>query len=135
MKHFIIPLALAALALPTVANAELPKDTQEAFVKMGNVNDPATQNFFVAMHHGVPADIKVSRDLAFGSDPAQKLDMFTSGQGAGKPILIYVHGGGFTRGDKHRAGEFMYDNVMTWAVQHGMVAAETNYRLAPQFKY
>jgi triacylglycerol lipase len=24
----------------------------------------------------------------------------------------------------------MYDNVMVWAVQHGMVAAETNYRLA-----
>jgi triacylglycerol lipase len=29
----------------------------------------------------------------------------------------------------------MYDNVMAWAVQHGMVASQTNYRLAPQFKY
>jgi len=136
MKRFIIPLALACFALPTVAAAELPKDTKEAIVKMGHVNDPKTASLFVSMHKGVPADIKVSRDLAFGSDPAQKLDLFTSGQGAGKPILIYVHGGGFTRGDKHRPGEFMYDNVMVWAVQHGMVAAETNYRLAsPQNQY
>jgi predicted esterase len=136
MKRFIISLALAGFALPTVAAAELPNDTKEAIVKMGHVNDPATSKLFVSMHKGVPADMKVSRDLAFGTDPAQKLDLFTSGQGAGKPILIYVHGGGFTRGDKHRPGEFMYDNVMVWAVQHGMVAAETNYRLAsPQNQY
>src|ERR1700704_6077083 len=96
MRRFIIPLALAGFALPTVASAELPKDTQEAIVKMGHVNDPKTASLFVSMHKGVPANIDVSRDLSFGSDPAQKLDVFTSGQGAGKPILIYVHGGGFT---------------------------------------
>jgi triacylglycerol lipase len=136
MKRFILPLAFAAFAIPGVASAELPKDVQEAIAKMGHVNDPKTAPLFAPFHKGgVPTDIKVSRDLAFGADPAQKLDMFTSGAGAGKPILIYVHGGGFTRGDKHRPGEFMYDNVMVWAVQHGMVASEINYRLAPQFKY
>src|SRR5258708_4346134 len=136
MKRFIIPLALAALALPAVASAELPKDTKEAIVKMGHVNDPKTASLFVSMHKGVPADISVNRDLPFGSDPAQRLDLFTSGQGAGKPILIYVHGGGFTRGDKHPPREVMYDNVMVWAVQHRMVAPETNYRVAsPQNQY
>jgi triacylglycerol lipase len=136
MKGFLVPFALAAMALPMVAHAELPADTEAAIVKMGHVNDPKTAALFAPMHKdGVPADIKVSRDLAFGSDPAQKLDLFTSGQGAGKPILIYVHGGAFTRGDKHPPGQFMYDNVMVWAVKNGMVAAETNYRLAPQHKY
>ena len=85
---------------------------------MGHDNDPKTAGLFAPMHHGVPADIKVARDLAFGGDAAQKVDIFTSGQGSGKPILIYVHGGGFTRGDKHPPGSFMYDNVMVWAVQH-----------------
>ena len=137
MKRFIVPLVTAAaLAIPAAANAELPSDIQAAIAKMGHVNDPKTAPLFAPFHTaGIPADIKVTRDLAFGSDPMQKLDMFTSGQGAGKPILLYVHGGGFTRGDKHRPGEFMYDNVMVWAVKNGMVAAETNYRLAPQFKY
>jgi len=135
MKSCLLPLAAAAVALPMAAHADLPADTQAAIVKMGHVNDPKTAGLFAAMHHGVPADMKVARDLTFGSDPAQKVDIFTSGQGTGKPILIYVHGGGFTRGDKHPPGSFMYDNVMVWAVQHGMVAAETNYRLAPAFKY
>src|SRR5712671_1913115 len=85
MKRFIIPLALACFALPTAAAAELPKDTKEAIVKMGHVNDPKTASLFVSMHKGVPGDIDVSRDLPFGSDPAQRLDLFTSGQGAGKP--------------------------------------------------
>ena len=135
MNKYLLPLALAALALPGAAHAELPKDTQAAIAKMGHVNDPKTAGLFTAMHHGIPVGIKVTRDLAFGKDPMQKLDFFTSGQGTGKPILLYVHGGGFTRGDKHRPGEFMYDNVMVWAVQNGMVAAQTNYRLAPQFMY
>lgn len=136
MNRFVLPLAVAALTLPVAARADLPPDIAAAIAKMGHVNDPKTAPLFAPLHkEGVPADIKVSRDLAFGSDPAQKLDIFTSGEGAGKPILVYVHGGGFTRGDKHRPGEFMYDNVMVWAVQHGMVAAETNYRLAPAAKY
>jgi triacylglycerol lipase len=135
MKHFLFPLALAALALPTVANADLPQDVQDAIVKMGHVNDPATGKLFVSMHRPVPAEIKVSRDLAYGSDPLQKLDVFTSGQGAGKPILVFVHGGGFTRGDKHGGGGYAYDNMMVWAVQHGMVGAEINYRLAPKNMY
>ncbi len=135
MKRFIIPLALVALALPSVASADLPQDIQAEIVKMGHVNDPATGKLFVSLHKGVPADIKVSRDLAYGSDALQKLDVFTSGQGAGKPVLIYVHGGGFTRGDKHAGGGYAYDNLMVWAVQHGMVGADINYRLAPKNMY
>ena len=134
MKRLIIPLAFVALALPTVASADLPADVQAEIVKMGHVNDPATGKLFTSMHKPIPSDIRVSRDLAFGSDPLQKLDVFTSGQGAGKPVLIYVHGGGFTRGDKHQGG-YAYDNVMVWAVQHGMVGADVNYRLAPKNMY
>jgi triacylglycerol lipase len=136
MNRYALLFAAAALAIPAAARADLPPDIAAAIAKMGHVNDPKTAPLFAPLHKdGIPSGIKVSRDLAFGTDPAQKLDMFTDGKGSGKPILIYVHGGGFTRGDKHRAGEFMYDNVMVWAVQHGMVAAETNYRLAPKFKY
>jgi acetyl esterase/lipase len=43
--------------------------------------------------------------------------------------------GGFTGGDKHRPGDFRYDNVMIWAVRNGMVGAELNYRLAPKHVY
>jgi hypothetical protein len=64
--------------------------------KWATSNDPKTASLFTAMHHGVPADIKVSRDLAFGSDAAQKARHVHVGAGRGKADLIYVHGGGFT---------------------------------------
>ena len=71
MKRFIALLALSAVALPTLASAELPKDVQASIAQMGHVNDPKTAPLFAPFHAaGIPADIKVSRDLAFGSDPA-----------------------------------------------------------------
>jgi triacylglycerol lipase len=136
MRRFILPLvAAAAVALPFAAMAELPPDIAAEIVKMGHVNDPRTSKVLAPLHKPLPADLEITRDLEFGKDPLQKLDIFTSGSGTGKPILIYVHGGAFTRGDKHRPGEFMYDNVMAWAVKNGMVGAQINYRLAPNNVY
>ncbi len=136
MKRLLVSFALCALTLPAVARAELPKNIQAAIVAMGHVNDTAaTGALFASMHKPVPADIKIARDISYGADPLQKLDIFTDGKGAGKPILLYVHGGGFTGGDKHAKDFFASDNIMEWAVKNGMVAAQTNYRLAPQNKY
>jgi hypothetical protein len=44
------------------------------------------------MHHGVPADIKVSRDLAYGRPFAEARRV--TAPGTGKPMLIFVHGAG-----------------------------------------
>lgn len=74
-----------------------------------------------------------TRDLAYGADPKQKLDVFTPAAGAAraKPVLVFVHGGGFVGGDKHNGASPLYDNVMVWAARHGMVGVNLNYRLAP----
>lgn len=73
------------------------------------------------------APAAVLRDIAFGADPKQKLDVFApSGSGSGRPVVIFAHGGGFSGGDKDQ-----YDNIMNWAVANGMVGVNMNYRLAP----
>lgn len=59
----------------------------------------------------------------YGPHPRQKLDLF-SGAGAGRPLVVFVHGGGFDRGDKS-----MYANVGTFFVDKGYTAANINYRL------
>ena len=42
----------------------------------------------------------ITRDVAYGSDPLQKLDLYTpQAKGANRPVLLFVHGGGFTRGE------------------------------------
>jgi triacylglycerol lipase len=79
------------------------------------------------------AGVVASRDLAYGADEKQKLDVF---QPKGKatrprPVLVFVHGGGFVGGDKHNGTSPLYDNVMSWAARHGMVGVNINYRLAP----
>jgi triacylglycerol lipase len=137
MKRFILPLAMAALAMPVVARADLPPDIAKAVAAMGHVNDAgATRKIFDPVQPKDPiavAGLKADRDIAYGSDPLQKVDVVWDGKTAGsRPILVFVHGGGFTGGDKHTPGQFSNDNLMKWAVEQGMVGVDINYRLAPK---
>ncbi len=133
-------LALSILGFPGAARADLPIEVVDAVRSMGAVNDAAATADVVRPMHAVkppPRDVIARRDISFGDHALQRLDVFTSSPdaGAGKPILVFVHGGGFVRGDKHRPGDFTYDNVMIWAVSNGFVGVNTNYRLAPEFAY
>lgn len=75
---------------------------------------------------------KIDRDLAYGDDPRHRLDVHTKGTEEGAPVFVYVHGGGFVRGDKHIPGTPQYDLVGNWAVRHGYVGVTMTYRLAPE---
>ncbi|WP_300608776.1 alpha/beta hydrolase [Trebonia sp.] len=76
---------------------------------------------------------KIDRDLRYGDDPRHRLDVHTAGNGqAGAPVFVFVHGGGFVRGDKHVPGTPQYDLVGAWAVRHGWVGVTMTYRLAPE---
>jgi len=78
----------------------------------------------------------VHRDVAYGSHPRQRLDVFRPAgaqPGAPRPVVVFVHGGGFVGGDKNRPGSPYHDNVAVWAVRHGLVGVTMTYRLAPEF--
>jgi triacylglycerol lipase len=65
------------------------------------------------------------------------LDVFTTPPAAGKPVaakpvVVFVHGGGFARGAKRTEGTPFYDNIGLWAVGADFVGVTLNYRLAPQ---
>jgi len=76
---------------------------------------------------------RIDRDLTYGDDPRHRLDVHTAGDDeTGKPVFVYVHGGGFVRGDKHTPGSPAYDLVGAWAVRHGYVGVTMTYRLAPE---
>ena len=72
------------------------------------------------------------RDLAYGSDPKQRIDILTPTAKSSKPrtVVIFVHGGGWVGGDKHAPGDDLYENVILWAAKQGMVGVNVNYRLA-----
>jgi triacylglycerol lipase len=79
-----------------------------------------------------PDEALVARDQPYGADPRQRLDIFSPRQaGSPRPVVVFVHGGGFVQGDKGNAGDPFYNNVGAWAVRSGFVGVTMTYRLAP----
>jgi acetyl esterase/lipase len=64
-------------------------------------------------------------EIAYGSDPLQRLD-FTPGPSRRAPLFIFIHGGGWTFGDKRMAG-----HMAAHARAQGYAFASLNYRLVP----
>jgi triacylglycerol lipase len=137
VKIRIMIATFAALSATSGASrAQVPPDIAEGIRKIGPIVDtPNTAKLYAplfAEQKEPYPNVKVVRDIAYGSDPLNKLDVFTSGSGSGKPVVIYVHGGGFERGDKRQPNSPFYDNLMLWLTQQGMVGVNMNYRLAPK---
>ncbi len=77
----------------------------------------------------LPAGTQVERDIAYGPDAAQRLDVYRLAKVRGAPIIVMVHGGGWRRGDKGANGVFGY-KVAHWAPK-GFIIVSINYRLVP----
>ncbi|MEY3660668.1 MAG: hypothetical protein RLZZ169_1494 [Pseudomonadota bacterium] len=86
---------------------------------------------------GPSTAVHVRRDLRYGNDERQRLDIFTPASGADprRPLLVFVHGGGFVAGDKHSEGSPFFSNVGVWAVSQGFNAVNITYRLAPRARW
>lgn len=116
--------------------SQVPPAIEASLRQMGRVIDPmGTARLYAPLHPREPyADVKVQRSLAYGSDARHLLDVFTPGtaSASARPVLVFVHGGGFVSGDRRVADSPFYDNVMLWAAEHGMVGVNMTYRLAPQ---
>jgi acetyl esterase/lipase len=93
-----------------------------------------TAELYAPLHPKEPyAWLAVTRDLKYGPHERNVLDVFTTtAPGAGKPVVVFVHGGGFARGAKRTEGTPFYDNIGLWAVGADFVGVTLNYRLAPQ---
>nr|WP_310038459.1 alpha/beta hydrolase [Sphingomonas sp. BE123] len=69
---------------------------------------------------------------SFGTDPLQKLDFWAAKDTARPaPIVIFVHGGGWKRGDKRNATGAA---KVTHFLEQGYAVASVNYRLVPAAK-
>ena len=84
-----------------------------------------------------PAVVRVKRDLAYGNHERQRLDVYTPAAGyePQRPLLVFVHGGGFVAGDKHSEGSPFFSNIGQWAVLKGYNCVTMTYRLAPHFQW
>jgi acetyl esterase/lipase len=71
-------------------------------------------------------------DVAYGLEARHRLDLYRpEGGDDAAPVLIFVHGGGFLKGDKGGATAWPNANVGRMAAQAGFLGVVINYRLAP----
>lgn len=67
-------------------------------------------------------------EYAYGTDPLQKLDFWKSSSAKPAPLVVFVHGGGWKRGDKRNATGSSKVEHLTGL---GYAFASVNYRLVP----
>ena len=75
----------------------------------------------------LPAGARVLRDLAYGSDPAQRMDVYIPAGARSAAVIFVVHGGSWRAGDKAQPG--MLDGKLARWLPAGLVIVSVNYRL------
>ena len=68
----------------------------------------------------------VQNDIAYGTDPAQKLDLYTASGAGPHKLVVWVHGGGWWMGDKRGA-----IHLAEPLAAAGYTVAAIDYRMVP----
>jgi len=75
----------------------------------------------------LPPGARAERDIAYGGDPAQKLDVYIPAQARHAPIVVMVHGGAWMFGDKGNSG--VVANKLRHWLPKGYIVVSPNYRM------
>lgn len=72
----------------------------------------------------------VARDVAYAPDSSARLDVYSPAEGAGHPVVVFFHGGGWYQYDK-----LVYAPVALRLLPHDLVVVMADYTLYPQADY
>ncbi len=121
-------LVLLRLWLPALKARDVA-DRTAAHLRLDEV-EPVPASLLLAPFPAVRKGVKVERDVEFFrvAGRSLKLDVFSPDvPGEARPVLIYVHGGGWVFGDKRDQGLPLVNHLATL----GWVCFNVNYRLSP----
>lgn len=95
------------------------------------IDPPAAKALYAPLLEGMPRGAEPVRDVVYGMDERHRLDVYPAVGAVGPvPVVVFLHGGGFIRGDKaDRAAVGHYFS------RHGVVAVLPNYRLGPRHRW
>ena len=108
--------------------------------KLGREITPAMVQGTIALYAGgalrpTPELCTVERNLAYGPDERQRLDVFLPSSGnsnrPARAVLMFVHGGGFVAGDKGAPEAPFYNNIGAWAALHGLIGRDHDLSVGP----
>ena len=125
-------------AAPIEALVHVPSQVPDAIyselIRIGRVvAPPPTEALYAPLSECEPyTGVRVQRDVSYGSDARNLLDVFTpENDQTNRPVLVFLHGGAFMRGDRRISNSPFNDNIAVWAVRQGFLGINMTYRLAP----
>lgn len=116
----------------------IPADIETQIRDMGvQANIPRTAALYTPYFTPDKFDaMNISRNIHYGPAERNILDVFTPKEMDGpRPVVVFVHGGGFGAGNKSSATSPFYDNIPYWAASKGLVGVNINYRYAPESQW
>jgi acetyl esterase/lipase len=108
----------------------MPHQFENVIREAGAVIDPPFARLLYApVLEVAPRLARVETGLAYGAHARQVLDVYRPPENVpgGCPVLLFMHGGGFLRGDKSDRA-----NLGQFFARHGVMVVLPNYRLAPE---
>lgn len=132
---FAVPLLLSepAAAQMSANPTEVAAKIREMGPRLGREVVQTTRRLYAPLQAAAPREgVKVTRDQVYGPHERHRLDVFQPAKKSARsaPVVVYLHGGGFVRGDKRGVA-----NVGTYFARHGVIGITINYRLAPASKW
>ena len=98
------------------------------------IDPPAAKALYAPLLADMPRGAEPVRDIAYGADERHRLDVYpavgATGGPVAAPVVVFLHGGGFIRGDKTDR-----EAVGHYFSRHGVVAVLPNYRLGPRHRW
>ena len=130
MKHIVI--AAAALSLAALSGQAAP-------VKPAVADKVVSSDSFPKLEARYPGGVTGHPDVVYsvisGFRP-MTLDLYTPAKGPPKPLVIYIHGGGWANGTARNAAAYAnFPAVLADLASRGYVVASLNYRLAGEAKF
>jgi acetyl esterase/lipase len=77
----------------------------------------------------LPQGVELIRDVAYGSAPVQKIDVYRPTNATNAPVIFMVHGGGWRHGDKDLLR--VVKNKVDYFVPKGYIFISVGYTLLP----
>lgn len=109
----------------------------KAIAALGNVMHkdllPQTQAILADEQNEIATNTPAPKtDIPYGADPRHVLDIYSPTTPIkDAPVLVWIHGGGFLRGNKSSPDNPFNAHMGRFAANNGMIGIVINYRLAP----
>jgi acetyl esterase len=133
---------LASLSIADAQISRMPQTVQDRLQQVGpgwgkdipgNI-EKTLQAYTPVLAAASKAGVKVTRDIGYGGDARQRLDVYRPQTGTNTPVVVFFHGGAYTRGERNVNAE-VYANIPIWFARNGILGINADYRLAPAVKW